>query len=343
MQKRCRIIYNPTSGREAMKNNLVDILNILERAGYETSAYATTPEPNSAKNEAERAAKAGFNLIVAAGGDGTINEVVNGIASLKHRPKLGIIPAGTTNDYARALKIPREDPIGAAKVIAKGQTIKMDIGEAGKNWFVNIAAGGLLTELTYGVPSQVKSLFGYLAYLVKGAELLPQIKPIKMHLEYDGGTYDGKASMFFLALTNSIGGFEQIVPDASLDDGKFTLIVVKTSNLIEILQLITMVLNGGKHVNDPRILYVKTSKLVAKPVDEKMMINVDGEYGGDAPMTFKNHRQHLEIFANTDEIPDEAITGTEEEETSAREHFVEGVSHLEDVGNLELDKEDEKD
>ena len=336
MQKRCRIIYNPTSGREAMKNNLVDILNILERAGYETSAYATTPEPNSAKNEAERAAKAGFNLIVAAGGDGTINEVVNGIAPLKHRPKLGIIPAGTTNDYARALKIPREDPIGAAKVIAKGQTIKMDIGEAGKNWFVNIAAGGLLTELTYGVPSQVKSLFGYLAYLVKGAELLPQIKPIKMHLEYDGGTYDGKASMFFLALTNSIGGFEQIVPDASLDDGKFTLIVVKTSNLIEILQLITMVLNGGKHVNDPRILYVKTSKLVAKPVDEKMMINVDGEYGGDAPMTFKNHRQHLEIFANTDEIPDEAITGTEEEETSAREHFVEGVSHLEDVGTADI-------
>ena len=343
MQKRCRIIYNPTSGREAMKNNLVDILNILERAGYETSAYATTPEPNSAKNEAERAAKAGFNLIVAAGGDGTINEVVNGIAPLKHRPKLGIIPAGTTNDYARALKIPREDPIGAAKVIAKGQTVKMDIGEAGKNWFVNIAAGGLLTELTYGVPSQVKSLFGYLAYLVKGAELLPRIKPIRMHLEYDGGTYDGKASMFFLALTNSVGGFEQIVPDASLDDGKFTLIVVKTSNLIEILQLITMVLNGGRHVNDPRILYVKTSKLVAKPVDEKMMINVDGEYGGDAPMTFKNHRQHLEIFANTDEIPDEAITGTEEEETSALEHFVEGVSHLEDVGNLELDKEDEKD
>lgn len=326
-----------------MKNNLVDILNILERAGYETSAYATTPEPNSAKNEAERAAKAGFNLIVAAGGDGTINEVVNGIAPLKHRPKLGIIPAGTTNDYARALKIPREDPIGAAKVIAKGQTVKMDIGEAGKNWFVNIAAGGLLTELTYGVPSQVKSLFGYLAYLVKGAELLPRIKPIRMHLEYDGGTYDGKASMFFLALTNSVGGFEQIVPDASLDDGKFTLIVVKTSNLIEILQLITMVLNGGRHVNDPRILYVKTSKLVAKPVDEKMMINVDGEYGGDAPMTFKNHRQHLEIFANTDEIPDEAITGTEEEETSALEHFVKGVSHLEDVGNLELDKEDEKD
>lgn len=325
MKKRCRIIYNPTSGREAMKNDLVDILNILENAGYETSAFATTPEPDSAKNEAMRAAKDGFNLIIAAGGDGTINEVVNGIAPLKHRPKVGIIPAGTTNDYARALKIPRENPIEAAKVIAKGQTVKMDIGKAGETYFVNIAAGGLLTELTYSVPSQLKSLFGYLAYLAKGAELLPRIKPINMHIEYDQGVYDGKASMFFLALTNSVGGFEQIVPDASLDDGKFTLIVVKTSNLIEIVQLIAMVLNGGKHINDSRILYVKTSKVVAKPVDEKMMINIDGEYGGDAPMTFKNYKQHIEMFANTDAIPDQAITATP---ADFKENFFKEVESL---------------
>ena len=82
------------------------------------------------KMKLNEAAQAGFNLIIAAGGDGTINEVVNGIAPLKHRPKLGIIPAGTTNDYARALKIPRESPIEAAKVIANGKTVKMDIGRA---------------------------------------------------------------------------------------------------------------------------------------------------------------------------------------------------------------------
>ncbi|SEM91617.1 diacylglycerol kinase (ATP) [Ligilactobacillus sp. WC1T17] len=341
MQKRCRIIYNPTSGREMMKNNLVDILNILEGAGYETSAYATTPEKDSAKNEAARAAKAGFNLIVAAGGDGTINEVVNGLAPLKHRPRLGIIPAGTTNDYARALKIPRESPIDAAKVIAKGQTVKMDIGQANDKYFVNIAAGGLLTELTYGVPSEIKSLFGYLAYLVKGAELLPRIKPVKMRLEYDDGVFDGMASMFFLALTNSVGGFEQIVPDASFDDGKFTLIIVKTSNLLEILQLIQMVFNGGKHVNDPRILYVKTSKVVAKAPKDRMMINIDGEYGGDAPMIFKNHKQHLEIFANTDEIPDDAITSKDEAaEENAREQFVEGVDKLRNLSEEQLELSD---
>lgn len=340
MQKRCRIIYNPTSGREALKNDLVEILNILERAGYETSAFATTPEPNSAQNEAKRAAQAGFNLIIAAGGDGTINEVVNGIAPLKHRPKLGIIPAGTTNDYARALKIPRESPIEAAKVIANGKTVKMDIGRANDKYFVNIAAGGLLSELTYAVPSEFKTLFGYLAYLVKGAELLPRVKPINMHLEYDGGVYDGKASMFFLALTNSVGGFEQIVPDASLDDGKFTLIVVKTSNLLEMMRLITMVLNGGKHINDANILYVKTSKLVAKPVDEKMMINIDGEYGGDAPMKFKNLKRHIEIFANTQDIPKRAITEVKEDEDmdEAKKNFVDGVQELDESDNIKLDK-----
>ena len=109
VRKRARIIYNPTSGRETLRSDLVDILAIYEKAGYETSAFATTPAPNSAKNEATRAAEDGFDLIVAAGGDGTLNEVVNGIAGLEHRPTLAIIPAGTTNDYARALRIPRDD------------------------------------------------------------------------------------------------------------------------------------------------------------------------------------------------------------------------------------------
>ena len=108
MTKKARLIYNPVSGHEQMPKNVADILDVLEQAGYEASAYRTTPEKQSAQKEATRAAKAGFDLIVAAGGDGTINEVVNGIAFLEQRPKMAIIPAGTTNDYARALRIPRD-------------------------------------------------------------------------------------------------------------------------------------------------------------------------------------------------------------------------------------------
>lgn len=313
MKMRARLIYNPTSGHETMLRSVGDILNILERAGYEASAFQTTAEEFSAAKEARRAAKDGFDLIVAAGGDGTINEVVNGIAPLKHRPKMGIIPAGTTNDYARALKIPREDPLDAAKVILKGQTVKMDIGKANDKYFMNIAGGGLLTELTYDVPSDFKSVLGYLAYVVKGAEMLPRIRPIDMHIEFDDGEYDGKASMFLLGLTNSIGGFEQIAPDASLDDGNFALIVVKSSNPVEIIKLMGMVLNGGRHVNDPGIIYTKTHKVIAKSKHgEQMKINLDGEYGGDAPMTFVNLRQHIEMFANVDEIPDKALSVPED-------------------------------
>lgn len=333
---RARIIYNPTSGKELIKKYLVDIMQILEDAGYETSAFATTPEPNSAKNEAQRVAEEGFELIVAAGGDGTINEVVNGIAPLPYRPKVGVIPTGTTNDYARALKIPRDNILAAARVIASGQTVKMDVGRTtnadGHEYFINIAAGGYLTELTYEVPSKLKSVLGYLAYIVKGAEMLPRVKPAKMRLEYDDGVYEGEASMFFLALTNSVGGFETIVPDAQLDDGKFSLIIVKTANLLDILNLIVLMMQGGKHIHDDRLLYIKTSYFKAELVnqDERLMINLDGEYGGDAPMEFVDLKQHIEFFANRNEIPKDAVSAEDRLTEDARQSIIKEVHDLTD-------------
>lgn len=303
MRKRARLIYNPTSGTESIKRNVVEVLNIMENAGYETSAFQTTPEPLSAQKEAKRAALAGFDVIIASGGDGTIHEVVNGIAPLKKRPILGIIPAGTTNDFARALKIPRNDPIAAAKVIAQGKIIKMDIGQANERYFVNIAGGGVLTELTYHVPSDIKTMFGYFAYVIKGAEMLPQIRQIPLKLTYDQGEFNGKASMFLLGMTNSIGGFEQIAPDARLGDGKFSLIVVKTANLGDIIRLVSLVLAGGKHTEDDQIIYTKTRFLtVESPENQKMPINLDGELGGSTPIKFINLKHHLKMFANLSEI-----------------------------------------
>lgn len=302
---RARVIYNPTSGREMLKKSMIDILQILEEAGYEASAYATTPEPLSATKEAERAALAGFDLIVAAGGDGTVNEVINGIAGLCNRPTVGIIPAGTTNDYARALKIPRSNMLDAARVIAAGNAIPMDIGQSNDTYFINIAAGGYLTDLTYDVPAKLKTIFGYLAYLVKGAEKIPQLKPMHMRIEYEGGVYDGMASMFFVALTNSVGGFETIDPNIVLGDGKFTLFIVKTANIFEILQLLAQVLNNGRHLENSNVLYTHTSFVRAESMDgSRLMINLDGEYGGDAPTLFTNHQQHIKIIGNTSDYAD---------------------------------------
>lgn len=308
--KRARLIYNPTSGQEIIKKNIAEVLDVLEDVGYETSAYQTTPEPLSAQKEAERAAKAGFDLIVAAGGDGTINEVVNGVAPLEDRPRLAFIPTGTTNDYARALKIPMGNPVEAAKIIAKNQTIKMDIGRAfGNKYFINIAAAGTLSELTYRVPSEAKSRLGYFAYVAKGAEMLPRSKSRKVRITHDHGVFEGRISLMFAALTNSIGGFEQIAPDAKLDDGNFTLILVKTAKLFEMLALLIQAINGGQHVTDVNVEYLKTSKLKLEILDgkEPFMLNLDGEYGGDTPVELEVFHNHLEFFANIDEISDDAL------------------------------------
>ena len=308
--KRARLIYNPTSGQEIIKKNIAEVLDVLEDVGYETSAYQTTPEPLSAQKEAERAAKAGFDLIVAAGGDGTINEVVNGVAPLEDRPRLAFIPTGTTNDYARALKIPMGNPVEAAKIIAKNQTIKMDIGRAfGNKYFINIAAAGTLSELTYRVPSEAKSRLGYFAYVAKGAEMLPRSKSRKVRITHDHGVFEGRISLMFAALTNSIGGFEQIAPDAKLDDGNFTLILVKTAKLFEMLALLIQAINGGQHVTDVNVEYLKTSKLKLEVLDSKepFMLNLDGEYGGDTPVELEVFHNHLEFFANIDEISADAL------------------------------------
>lgn len=332
MRKRARIIYNPVAGREVMHNDLADILAVYEQAGYETSAFATTPAPNSARDEATRCAKEGFDLIVAAGGDGTVNQVINGIAGLDKRPRFALIPAGTTNDYARALRIPREDPVAAAKVILKPENhLLVDIGQAGKHYFINIAAGGTLTELTYDVSSQIKSLFGYLAYFAKGAEMLPRVKPVEMDIQYDGHEFRGKASMIFLAMTNSVGGFEQIVPDAALDDGKFSLLIVKDSSMVGLMQLMAKALKGN-HLGDPRVIYAKAKDVKVTPLSktDRLMINLDGEYGGDAPMEFHALHQHIDVVANVVAIPDKAMSDISPDLQKAEDDFVRGVGQIKD-------------
>lgn len=327
---KARLIYNPSSGQEIIKKNVADILDKLESFGYEASAFQTTPEPKSAQNEAARATEAGFDLIVAAGGDGTINEIVSGMSPFDKRPKLAIIPTGTTNDFARALKIPRNKPLAAIEMIGKNQTLNIDVGQVNDaEYFINIAAGGSLTELTYSVPSRLKTAFGYLAYLAKGVDLLPQIRKRKVKVTHDDGVFEGEISMFFAALTNSVGGFEKIAPDAKLDDGLFTLILVKTDNLFELLALISMVIKGS-HVDDVNIEYLKSSQIKVEPLtDKKMMINVDGEYGGDAPVTFRNLHGHIEIFVNLDEINNDHYLGDEEEELEAvAQKFTEEAEQL---------------
>lgn len=299
--KRARIIYNPTSGREIFKKHLAEVLQKLENAGYETSCHATTAEGDATK-AARLAVERRFDLVVAAGGDGTINEVVNGLAEQEFIPKLGILPTGTTNDFARALHIPR-DIEAAADIIAKGDSIPVDIGRINDKYFINIAGGGRITELTYEVPSKLKTMLGQLAYYLKGIEMMPSIRSTEVTIEYDGKIFEGEAMLFLVGLTNSVGGFERLAPNASINDGLFSLLILKKTNLADFIRIATLALRG-EHVNDPHVIYTQANRIKVHST-EKVQLNLDGEFGGLLPAEFVNLYRHLEVLVPIDQIREE--------------------------------------
>ena len=296
--KRARIIYNPTSGREVFRKHLGEVLEKFELAGYETSCHATTCE-GDATEAAKDAVERGFDLVVAAGGDGTLNEVVAGVSPFDKRPTIGLIPTGTTNDFARALRIPR-DIDAAVDIIVRGETIPVDVGLMNDRHFINIAGGGRMTELTYDVPSKLKTVLGQLAYYLKGVEMLPSIHSSHMRIEYDDQVFDDEAMMFLVGLTNSIGGFEKLAPNSSINDGKFTLLILKKCNIAEFIRIVSLAIRG-EHLGDPLVISYAAEKIKVTSSQE-VLLNLDGEYGGVLPATFQNLYRHIEMFAPVDEI-----------------------------------------
>jgi len=292
--KKARLIYNPTAGRELAKKNLAEILDSLEKSGYEASAYATKGK-GDATREARRATERGYDLVVAAGGDGTLYEVINGLSEQSYIPKLGILPMGTSNDFARSIGIPKSLE-GALEVIKNGTTRKIDIGKMNSRYFINIAGGGVLTELTYEAPSKLKTALGQLAYYIKGIEKLPSLRPYSLTFEVDGKNKKEKALIFLVANSNTVGGFENLAPNARMDDGLFDVFILKSCNLMELARVMTL-LTKGEHIKDPKVIHFQTDNLIVR-AEEDVLINLDGELGGTAPSHFQMLKQHIEIIVN---------------------------------------------
>ncbi|MFT8873023.1 MAG: diacylglycerol kinase family lipid kinase [Sporolactobacillus sp.] len=324
--KKARLIYNPSSGRETAGRNIAYILDRLEDAGYEASARATKGKGDAFK-AARKAVRRQFDLVIAAGGDGTVNEVVSGLAEQDGRPRLGVLPLGTTNDFARSVGIPR-DITKACDILCGGAEMAIDVGKVtfsvpqrlghrvplvpvgGKvdhRYFINIAGGGRLTELTYDVPSKLKTMLGQLAYYIKGIEMLPSIRPVEVTIHYDDHVFSGNMMMFLISNTNSVGGFEKLAPDASLSDGRFDLIILKEANLPEFARLVSLA-TRGEHLKDSKIIYAQASR-ISVHVDEELQLNIDGEYGGCLPGEVTNLPRHLQLLVPTDVLETRFLAG----------------------------------
>jgi diacylglycerol kinase (ATP) len=190
--------------------------------------------------------------------------------------------------------------MGATDIIVKGDTIPVDIGKMNDRYFINIAGGGRITELTYEVPSRLKTVLGQLAYYLKGMEMLPSIRSSEVSIEYDGKLFEGEVMLFLVGLTNSVGGFEKLAPDASINDGLFSLLILKKANLADFIRIATLAVRG-EHVNDPSVIYTQANHIKVNS-SGVVQLNLDGEFGGLSPAEFTNLYRHLEVFVPIDEI-----------------------------------------
>ena len=189
------------------------------------------------------------------------------------------LPVGTANDLAYALHLPKSIS-EACKVIGKGSTFEMDTGKLNDRYFVNVASAGLLTDVSQKVDTRVKNTLGQLAYFLKGIETLPSFKPFHVEFEHDGKQYKEEVVLFMAANGLSVGGLRQLVPRASLTDGKLDVLIVPAAGWPETLRLLLRILTGEK-ANSENISEFHTSDLMVH-TDRPINSDLDGESGPES-------------------------------------------------------------
>ena len=251
---------------------------------FTKAGYLVTVWPTQGKADAAHvAARQGwwYDRVVCCGGDGTLSETVSGLLTLDTPPVLGYIPAGTTNDFAKNLGLPRGVEKAAA-VAAEGTPRPCDMGRFNDRTFVYVAAFGVFTDVSYDTPQEFKSAFGHLAYVLEAATKLGDLgRGYHLTVEHDGGTLEGDFIYGMVTNTNSVGGFKVFPSDqVSLDDGVFEVVLVRQPKNVADLQDALVSLVRQSHEESRQVEAFHTSRLKVAAA-EPLPWTLDGEYGGD--------------------------------------------------------------
>ena len=275
--RRACLILNPSSGRELAVEHAERIAAAL-RAAYAEVDVVTTTGDGDAERAGGAAAAAGCSTVFVAGGDGTVNEAVNGIAAAGalERIRIGIIPLGTGNDFAAALGIPA-DVEGALAVLSQERELRVDLGTVNGRVFINTSGGGFIAEVSVAVTPQLKTVTGRLAYLIGGAQVLWEYEPVRATVTAEPGGLRLGLRLYAFAVCNSrlIGGGRIIAPHAVIDDGLLDLCLIEAMSAVEFVALARKVADGD-HVDDPRVRYLQATSIVIE-LEPEAWINTDGE------------------------------------------------------------------
>lgn len=301
MKKRLLFVFNPHSGKAQIKNQLLDIVDTMVKADYEVTIYPTQAAGDAIhKVEAEAA---NYDMVVCSGGDGTLDETVTGMMRLEERIPLGYIPAGSTNDFATSLGIPK-DMIKAAGVAVNGMPFPCDIGAFNEDFFVYVAAFGLFTEVSYKTSQEWKNVLGHAAYILEGAKCLHDIPSFLMQVEYENVRIQDEFIYGMISNSTSVGGFKGMTgKDVLLDDGVFEVTLIKKPrNPIELNEIIASLINL---VDDTDMIYSFKTNEVRFTAKEEIPWTLDGEFGGNhEQVVVKNLCKAVTIM-----VPDDGVVG----------------------------------
>lgn len=297
--KKAVLIVNPSSGGEKGNEYSKLALETLERL-YDEVVLKETTKGGDAEAFAKSASKERVEAIFVMGGDGTVNESISGLAEEEYRPKLGIIPLGTVNDLGRALGIPL-DPATAIRMLPDAITKKLDIGKVNDSYFVDVIAIGKIPEAVKNVGADQKTRLGSLAYFIEGAKALSDGQSYTFKLELDDEVYEQESSLVLIALTNSVGGFEKMLPHAKIDDGYLHLIVLKGKTLMDKLKLVPKIVSGNaSDANETLYKEFKSGKISVSKEDNQVISNIDGDEGDKLPLNVQVLPSHITIFVPRD-------------------------------------------
>lgn len=278
--KKMYFLFNLVAGKAIIGDKLGDIIDAFTKAGYEVTARPTQESGDAAQASAY-ACNNGFDILVCAGGDGTLSQCLHGVMSAERGIPIGYIPAGSTNDFAKGLGIPK-GIMESVQWIIDGTPTPCDVGGFNDKYFTYIVAFGAFTNVTYETSQQVKNIFGHAAYLISGMLQLTSIRSKRMRIEYDNNVIEDDFIFGMVTNSSSVAGLLSL-NDFLLDDGQFEVTLIKKpANIVQLQRIFHSLLNITVDIDKDYIKFFRTDKITFTSLsDEPITWTLDGEYGGD--------------------------------------------------------------
>ena len=287
------MIINPRAGRSKPTGPLLDAAAVFSEGGYLLSLHKTS----APRDAMVHAAKYGgdYDVVVAVGGDGTLNEVACGLMQLEHPPLLGYLAQGSTNDFAASLQIPA-DPAEAARRMLSCRPRRLDVGLWNRHHFMYVATFGAFTRTSYTAPQAAKNALGHFAYILEGMKDLNSLRPYQVRITADGENLDGEYLFGAVCNSTSIGGLMRLDPQrVVLDDGKFELLLIPSPKTPADLQNLVMGLLEQRY--DREGLIFRHVSSVHLETESAPAWSLDGEYAPSSPVVdIVNCHQALEVL-----------------------------------------------